>query len=230
MPGISRKLAKRYRVIRFDHRGHGLSSKPHNDAAYGANLADDAIRLMDHLGIQKAHIVGYSMGGMISLTLLARYPERLLSAAPCACGWMLPDAANMALLKALSESLDAGRSIKPLADKLRPPGQTHDDIPTWIVNHLIGWINDQKALACVVRSWLDLMVTEDQLRANQVPVLSIAGTADPLKEGVDNMTGILANHQPVSIEGTNHLTTILNRKFMASLLSFLTQHGETKKA
>jgi len=55
-------LAKRYRVVALDARGHGDSGKPHDRAAYGPEMGMDIVRLMDRLGIRRAHIVGYSMG------------------------------------------------------------------------------------------------------------------------------------------------------------------------
>jgi pimeloyl-ACP methyl ester carboxylesterase len=79
-PGITRELAKNYQVITLDVRGHGGSGKPAEESAYGIELVEDVVRLMDHLKIQKAHIVGYSMGGMITMKLLVRHPERMQSA------------------------------------------------------------------------------------------------------------------------------------------------------
>src|SRR5512145_700779 len=55
-PGVIAALAEDFRVIAIDARGHGKSGKPHDPAAYGANMMEDVIRLMDHLGILKAHI------------------------------------------------------------------------------------------------------------------------------------------------------------------------------
>lgn len=75
-------LADRYRVLRYDKRGHGgsgLSTGPYTIA----QLADDAIGLLDALGIQKAHFMGLSIGGMIGQQLGARYPERVLSLSLC---------------------------------------------------------------------------------------------------------------------------------------------------
>ncbi|MFO0947208.1 MAG: alpha/beta fold hydrolase [Planctomycetota bacterium] len=65
VPGILDRLASNHQVIAFDCRGHGKSDKPHDPSMYGANLAEDAIRLLDHLGVKKAHVVGYSMGGRV---------------------------------------------------------------------------------------------------------------------------------------------------------------------
>jgi pimeloyl-ACP methyl ester carboxylesterase len=52
-----------FRVIAMDARGHGQSDKPHDPAASGPEMADDVARLLDHLGIPQAHVMGYSMGG-----------------------------------------------------------------------------------------------------------------------------------------------------------------------
>src|SRR5262249_47009052 len=65
LPGIINLLSKNYQVIALDMPGHGLSDKPTDRDAYGLQLVEDVIRLLDHLKVKKAHIVGYSMGGMI---------------------------------------------------------------------------------------------------------------------------------------------------------------------
>lgn len=86
-PGVTPDLAKHYQVITLDLRGHGGSGKPTEESAYGIELVEDVVRLMDHLKIQKAHIVGYSMGGMITMKLLTRHPERVQSAVLGGMGW-----------------------------------------------------------------------------------------------------------------------------------------------
>lgn len=68
------------RTIRFDTRGHGASGR--SDGPYTlAQLANDVLCLMDHLGLAQAHYIGVSMGGMIGQTLGILHPERLLSLA-----------------------------------------------------------------------------------------------------------------------------------------------------
>src|SRR5690242_19215820 len=62
LPGITALLAKSYQVISLDVRGHGRSDKPLDEDAYGPELVEDVVRLLDHLKIEQAHIVGYSMG------------------------------------------------------------------------------------------------------------------------------------------------------------------------
>ena len=87
-PGTINALAKDYQVIALDVRGHGGSGKPKQEEAYGIEMEEDVVRLLDHLKIQRAHVVGYSMGGMITLKLLTRHPERVRSAALGGMGWL----------------------------------------------------------------------------------------------------------------------------------------------
>ena len=78
--GIMRNLAQDYRVIALDVRGHGLSGKPNVPEAYGPKMGEDIIRLLDHLGVTKAHLVGYSMGAYIIGRLLVTNPDRIATA------------------------------------------------------------------------------------------------------------------------------------------------------
>lgn len=88
LPGTSAQLAKNYEVITIDVRGHGQSDKPLKDEDYGPELVEDIVRLMDHLKLKKAHIVGYSMGGIITANFLAKHPNRALTGTLCGMGWL----------------------------------------------------------------------------------------------------------------------------------------------
>src|SRR6516162_6980173 len=79
-PGIVDALAKQYKVIAFDNRGHGASDKPHDPKQYGTEMVEDAIRLLDHLGVKKAHVIGYSMGAILTNKLITMHPDRVLTA------------------------------------------------------------------------------------------------------------------------------------------------------
>ncbi|MFG2890084.1 alpha/beta fold hydrolase [Streptomyces sp. NPDC048248] len=74
-------LAARHRVIRYDHRDTGRSTWAFDQRPYRiADLAEDAIRVLDGLGIAQAHVVGMSLGGMLAQMVLADHPDRVLSA------------------------------------------------------------------------------------------------------------------------------------------------------
>lgn len=83
-------FAKQYRVIAFDNRGVGRSSKPAGPYTIH-EMADDTVGLLDALKIEKAHVVGVSMGGMIAQELVLRNPERV-RALVLACTYPEPDA------------------------------------------------------------------------------------------------------------------------------------------
>jgi pimeloyl-ACP methyl ester carboxylesterase len=115
-PGVINALQTAgYRVIAMDCRGHGQSGKPHDARRYGLEMVDDVVRLLDHLHIDRAHIVGYSMGGAIANQLLVRYPARVRTATLLGAGWEGEDLTAITLLmRELAESF-AKRDASPLS-------------------------------------------------------------------------------------------------------------------
>jgi pimeloyl-ACP methyl ester carboxylesterase len=88
LPGITRALTDAgFRVIAPDQRGHGRSDAP-GDGSYGPVMVDDALAVLDALGVQKAHVVGYSMGGLVGLRLAALAPTRVRSLLLGGMGWL----------------------------------------------------------------------------------------------------------------------------------------------
>jgi pimeloyl-ACP methyl ester carboxylesterase len=88
LPGTFDLLAQDFQVIALDVRGHGLSDKPTREEAYGRELVEDVVRLLDHLKIEKAHIVGYSLGGIIAGNFIVKHPDRVLSGTLGGMGWL----------------------------------------------------------------------------------------------------------------------------------------------
>src|SRR5262249_4523259 len=120
MPGILKKLAEDYQVVALDNRGHGKSDKPHDPKQYGPEMIADVLRLMDHLNLRKAHIVGYSMGGFMTGYLVTHHPDRVITATLGGAGWRKPDDARLTVMDDLATSLDAGKGIGPLILALTP--------------------------------------------------------------------------------------------------------------
>ena len=205
-----------YRVIAMDDRGHGLSGKPHDREQYGMEMVRDVVRLMDHLEIERAHVAGYSMGGFITLKLLATYPDRLLSAAVCGAGWSTVDSPKVRVLTELVASLEREQDFGPLLAALEPDG-TPSAVKEWAMNTGIALVNDVAALSAVAPSMLEWVVTEEQLRANTVPALVIVGDRDPLAEAARNLDGVLANAEVVYVAGGDHATTVGKRQFRDAL-------------
>jgi pimeloyl-ACP methyl ester carboxylesterase len=219
--GIIKALAKDYRVIALDNRGHGKSGKPHDPKKYGTEMVEDAVRLLDHLKIDKAHVVGYSLGAMIAAKLLTTHPDRLLSATLGGSAGIRA-AAGPLRFDVLAESLEQGKGIGPLIEVLTPAGKpkpTEEEIKQ--INERMEANNDVKALAAVIRGVKDLAVSDEELKANRVPTLALIGEIDPLKKGVDDLQGRMPNLQVVVIKGGEHFTCFARPEFVKELKEFL---------
>lgn len=226
LPGVTRALASQYQVIAFDNRGHGRSDKPHDPRRYGREMVEDVVRLLDHLKIERAHVVGYSMGGFIASKLLATHPERVLTVTLGGAGWFKEDDPRQAFVDELADSLEAGKGIGPLIRLLTPAGQRKPgDEELKTLNQLVEWTNDTKALAAAMRGMRELAVSEDQLRANQVPTLALVGQLDPFKETVDDLVGRMAELKVVVIDGADHITAFFRPEFVENLKAFLAAHA-----
>ena len=87
-------LAKDFRVIAFDDRGHVKSDSTRDPAAYGRQQALDVVRILDALEIQRAHIIGFSLGSSTVAQLLTLHPERFLSGVQVGGAGRTPEEAN----------------------------------------------------------------------------------------------------------------------------------------
>ena len=227
-PGIIAQLAEHYRVIAMDNRGHGHSGKPHEPKAYGMQMAQDAIRLMDHLKIAKAHLAGYSLGGRIATVLLTEHPERFLTVTVGAAGyWMGAQEVRRRedLAIRVAESLEQGKGIGPLILSLTP----HNAQPPSLeqieaMNQAVLSANDPLALAAVMRGTGDLQASEAKLRANKLPVLVLAGELDPRAADAQALATVTPNARYVRIPGANHLTAFASPTFIKSFQEFLEEH------
>jgi pimeloyl-ACP methyl ester carboxylesterase len=81
-------LAADHPVVAIDLPGFGRSDKPATADAYGLQWIEDIALLLDQLNIRKAHIVGYSVGGIVALKFIAEHPDRVLSGTLSGMGWL----------------------------------------------------------------------------------------------------------------------------------------------
>ncbi len=219
--GIISKLRKHFTTIALDLRGHGLSEKPSKPGSYGIEMAKDVIRLMDHLKIEKAYIMGYSMGGFITLKLVTMYPERIIKAVVGGAGYEKPEGDNIKILMELVQSLESGKGYAPLIKTLEPERK---EPPAWklkITDFGLNMLAESQAMANVMKQFPEMEVTEEQLKNNQVPVLAIVGTKDPLKVGTTEMEKYLNNARYIYLEGRDHMTAMMGSKFYKPVLEFL---------
>lgn len=216
--GIIDKLSSDFQVIALDTRGHGKSDKPHDAASYGTEMTEDVVRLLDHLEIDKAHIVGYSMGGFITLKLLTDHPDRFLSAVLGGSGW---SEEGLEGLDELAESLETGKGIGPLIEALTPEGQpVPSEEQMAMINQMLMATNDPLALAAVIHGMDDLEITEEQIRSIEVPVLALIGEIDPLRSTVDRLLEVHPEVEVVVLEGKDHMTAISDPALVDGMREF----------
>ncbi|MEX2247803.1 MAG: alpha/beta hydrolase [Dehalococcoidia bacterium] len=212
-PGIIDALvASGRRVIALDCRGHGESAKPHDPAAYdGTAMADDVIALMDHLAVATADLMGYSMGGFLSASLLARHPERFRSVMLCGVGdavvaGRLPRERAEAIARAM-ESADGGDN--PSARAFRVFAEQNG--------------NDLAALAAMQRA-TRAAFDGTALRRTTLPVMVLIGEGDTLVGSADGLAAAIPGAKLVKVPG-DHLTAVGQPAFRQAMLEFLAERS-----
>ncbi len=223
-PGIIQELAKAYRVIAPDARGHGRSDRRYTPEECGLQMVEDLVRLLDHLHIDRAHVVGYSMGGYTVLKMACTHPERLLSVSACAAGWLQATEENRDFGEAVARAIETRQGFGPLLSRLGLPDRPMSLWERIMFNVALTFVHDPKALAAVSRSGIQLTLTEDELRANKTPALTIIGSEDGLLPEARALANAMANHRLVILEGQNHINTGASPRFLEELLPFLREH------
>ena len=196
-------------VIAIDNRGHGQSEKLYDSAKYSAPvMADDAARLLRHLKIEKADVMGYSMGARISAFLTMQHPEMVRRAvfAGLASRMITGVGGSDAIAEAL-EAKDRPLNIDRAAMTFRIfAEQTKSDL---------------KALAACIRS-SRVKIKEEALAAIQVPVLVVAGELDDIAGSVEGLTSIIPGSKGVVLAKRNHMNAVGDSGYKAAVVEFLT--------
>lgn len=198
------------RVIGLDQRGHGESAKPHEPAAYAREtLAADVLALMDHLGLERADLFGYSMGTRTAMQAALTAPERvshlilggvggkLLEPAPAAEGNPMAEA----MLAADPESIGHPmlRSFRHFADE---QGE------------------DRQALAAFLSASNPPLDVEG-LANLTMPALVIAGQRDEIAGDPEDLARIFPNGHGVTVIGCDHFSAIPHALTKAAVFDFL---------
>lgn len=224
--GVFASLAKDHRVIAFDLRGHGKSGKPHDASAYGEVMAGDVVRLLDHLKIERAHVIGYSLGAVIAGRFATMHPNRLLSVAYVA---QYPIREVSPHLEKFAEEsvkeLEGDLPFRSLALALQPPGAkplTDDEIRKMVAPLVAA--NDIKALAALWRGYRTLVVQDSALAAVRARMIILIGSEDANAAGVPAFTKAHPQVRTLIVPGAHHggEQGVMRRpEFMATLREFL---------
>jgi pimeloyl-ACP methyl ester carboxylesterase len=231
MSNAIKNLSNNFQVIAIDCRGHGQSEKPHDLDAYGMNMIEDQIRLLDHLKIKKAHVFGYSMGGAIAIGIVGFHPERVLSAIVGGAGWVPPgqvrDHPPGISWDAYAEALEQ-RDLTPILLAQVPEGElppTPEQIET--ANKDFNSTQDPLALAPIIRNFVP-SPTEAQIRSNKIPVLALIGEKDPANKDVNRLDSLMPNLKIVVIPNASHETARKDPLFIKSFNDFLLENSSSK--
>jgi pimeloyl-ACP methyl ester carboxylesterase len=227
-----RAFQKHFRVITFDNRGVGKSDKP--EGPYSIRMmAEDTIGLMDHLNIQKAHILGISMGGYIAQELAINHPERVQKlilgctyarqdekcghSTEYHCGLGLPDGCSADELKKVPVS-KVLRTEFPLAFNNR--------LYSMVTGFLMSFLARRMATDGVAAQFQAIAEhdTLERLHLIQAPTLVITGTEDRIIKPASSevLAKMIPNATLVKIAGGSHSVFIgKSRKFNKEVLDFL---------
>lgn len=196
------------RVIGLDNRGHGKSGKPHLPTAYHTTtLAEDCRRLLDHLEIARADVMGYSMGARITAFLSLAHPQRVRSAIFGGLGAHLVEGVG----------LPSG-----IADAMEAPSLDHLTEPTQRMFRAFAeqGKNDLHALAACIRGTRQTLSVEDVGRI-AAPALVAIGDRDHIAGDVKKLAAMLPEGRPFVIHGRDHNNAVGDKTYKAAVLAFL---------
>src|SRR5436190_17612124 len=176
------------RVIALDNRGHGQSTKLYDPADYHTTkMAADVGALLDHLGLPRADVMGYSMGARIVAFLALGHPGRVRSMALGGLGMHLIE--GVGLPESIAEALEApslddvrdpqGRMFRAFADQTK---------------------SDRRALAACIRGSRQVL-TRAQAASIRTPTLIAVGSKDPIAGSAEALAAIMPSAKALPIPG-----------------------------
>ncbi len=199
-----------FRVVALDNRGHGRSEKLYDPAAYATQvMAEDARRLLDHLGIGRADVMGYSMGARITANLALGHPERVRSL----------------LLGGLGIHLVEGEGLPPgIADAMEAPSLEALTDPTERMFRAFAdqTKSDRKALAACMRGSRQNL-SRAQVAQIFAPTLIAVGTKDHIAGSPHELAALMPNARAFDIPNRDHNVAVGDMNHKRGVLAFLAE-------
>jgi len=200
------------RVIALDNRGHGQSSKLYDPADYHtARMAGDVVALLDHLGIARADIMGYSMGARISAFVALEHPQRTRSLVLGGLGIHLVE--GVGLPESIADALEASS----LADVSDPTGRQFRAFADQTKS-------DLRALAACIRGSRQTL-SRDEVARIAAPVLVAVGTKDTVAGSAEGLAALIPGAQALDIPDRDHMLAVGDKAYKAGVIDFLNQRA-----
>ncbi|MEL7049684.1 MAG: alpha/beta fold hydrolase, partial [Pseudomonadota bacterium] len=201
-----------YRVVAFDNRGHGKSSKSYKLEDYGAPImAGDAVRLLDHLNIEKAHVMGYSMGARISAFLCLQNPNRVATVTFGGLGY------NMVRGMAGTGPIAAALEAPTIEDVKNPTARTFRAFAEQTKS-------DLRALATCIRSSRDPISAEDVGNIT-CPALVVVGDRDVVGGSAEKLAELMPNAMAKTLKNRDHMKAVGDADYKSTVMAFLDGHS-----
>jgi pimeloyl-ACP methyl ester carboxylesterase len=222
--GVS-ELKHYYQLILFDARGHGKSDKPHERSAYGINMVKDVVTVLDDVKVERAHYLGYSMGGRIGFRLALYYADRFKSFILGGASPFRSDA-EVAVENGLLEGMRI-LLADPAAFLVRMEGMFHRPLTPVEKDTFLN--NDAKALIALVTSLQEMpALTEQELSVINKPCLVYCGESDPRFAGAKKSTEYIPNARFVPLPGDHGVHLMRTDLIVPMVKEFLIQVSKFK--
>jgi pimeloyl-ACP methyl ester carboxylesterase len=200
-----------YRVLAFDHRGHGTSDKPREPAAYTPEkMAGDVRALLAQAGVERAALFGYSMGARVGAFAALETPELFPA--------LVFGGLGIGLVKGVGD-------WDPIAEALLAPSldDVHDERGRMFRAFADRTRSDRVALAACIRTSRKEL-TEAQVRSLRQPALIGVGTKDEIAGSADALAALMPNAAAFAIGNRDHMLAVGDRSFKTEVLRFLSEH------
>jgi len=197
-----------YRVVALDNRGHGQSEKLYDPAAYSSQvMAEDVRRLMDHLDIPHAFVMGYSMGARISAHLALAHPDRVSALLLGGLGIHLVEGVGLPL--GIADAMEAP-SLDVLTDPMQRMFRAFADATK----------SDLRALAACIRGSRQTLSAQEVGRIT-LPTLVSVGTKDDVAGSGPELADLIPGAESFAIEGRDHNLAVGDKSHKQAVLDFL---------
>ena len=199
------------RVIALDNRGHGASTKLYDPAAYhSAIMAEDVRALLDHLGLPRADVMGYSMGARNTTFLALAHPARV----------------RAAVLGGVGIRLVGGVGLSPnvIVQALEAPSLAAVSDPTGRLFRAFAeqTKSDLRALSACLRGSRQPLEAA-ALAGMKPPVLVAAGSKDEVAGSAEELAALIPGARALTIPGRDHMLAVGDKVFKAGVLKFLAE-------